>query len=64
MLPQSAKETLKNIKEKINSYFLHIGGRLYLGLVWSECNIDDLMPPNFRHKWNDVDKLLEEDKNK
>ena len=64
LLPQSAKETLENIKEKINSYFLHIGGRLYLGLVWLECNIDDLMPPNFRHKWNDVDKLLEEDKNK
>ena len=64
LLPQSTKETLVNIKEKINSYFLHIGGKLYLGFVWSECNIDDLMPPNFRHKWNDVDKLLEEDKNK
>ncbi|GAI12722.1 unnamed protein product, partial [marine sediment metagenome] len=64
MLPQSAKETLVNIKEKINSYLLHIGGILYLGFVWSECNIDDLMSQNFRHKWNDVDKLLEEDKNK
>ena len=64
LLPKSAKETLVSIKDKINSYFLRVGGRLYLGLVWSDCNIDDLMPPNFRHKWNDVDKLLEEDKNK
>jgi len=64
LLPQSAKETLENIKKKINSYFFHIGGKLFFGFVWSECNIDELTSPKFRHKWNDINKLLEEDKNK
>jgi len=65
LLPQSVKNTLQNMKEKINSYFLRdLGGKLYLGLVWLECKIDDLLTPNFRNKWSEIGKLLEEDKYK
>lgn len=65
LLPASAQETLKNINHKINSYFLQdLRGKLYLGLVWSECEINDLISPNFRNKWNEIGKSLEEDKYK
>ncbi|NQS89999.1 type III-A CRISPR-associated protein Cas10/Csm1 [Patescibacteria group bacterium] len=65
LVPQNTQATLRDIKEKINSYFLHIlGGKLYLGLVWSECEIEDLMSPNFRNKWAKIGNLLEEDKYK
>jgi len=63
LLPGDAEKTLKGIKQRMNSYFLSgLGGKLYLGLVWSKCSLDDLKPPKFRDKWKELGKLLEEDK--
>jgi len=63
LLPGSAEETLKEIKEKMNSYFLNkLGAKLYLGLVGLGCELEGLRSPNFQDKWSEIGRLLEEDK--
>jgi CRISPR-associated protein Csm1 len=57
------KKHLQEVKSINNKWLLeNLQGKVYLGMRWMELAQGDTLAPNFKSKWSEMGRLLEEDK--